>query len=89
MVLTPSMTTVDAIRDLFDATTLNTLWVDKGLKGHGLIQAFICTNCILNSVKTVILGDGVRRFCIMNQSLRLLVGDVARSATKGSWSESG
>jgi type I restriction enzyme R subunit len=24
----------------FDATTLNTLWVDKNLKMHGLIQAF-------------------------------------------------
>ena len=36
----------------FDATTLNTLWVDKNLKRHGLIQAFSRTNRILNSVKT-------------------------------------
>lgn len=36
----------------FDATTLNTLWVDKNLKQHGLIQAFSRTNRILNSVKT-------------------------------------
>lgn len=36
----------------FDATTLNTLWVDKGLRMHGLIQAFSRTNRILNSVKT-------------------------------------
>lgn len=36
----------------FDATTLNTLWVDKNLKDHGLIQAFSRTNRILNSVKT-------------------------------------
>jgi type I restriction enzyme R subunit len=35
----------------FDATTLNTLWVDKNLKHHGLIQAFSRTNRILNSVK--------------------------------------
>ena len=35
----------------FDATTLNTLWVDKNLKQHGLIQAFSRTNRILNSVK--------------------------------------
>lgn len=35
----------------FDATTLNTLWVDKNLKAHGLIQAFSRTNRILNSVK--------------------------------------
>lgn len=36
----------------FDATTLNTLWVDKNLRMHGLIQAFSRTNRILNSVKT-------------------------------------
>ncbi len=35
----------------FDATTLNTLWVDKNLRLHGLIQAFSRTNRILNSVK--------------------------------------
>ena len=36
----------------FDATTLNTLFVDKNLRSHGLIQAFSRTNRILNSVKT-------------------------------------
>ncbi len=36
----------------FDATTLNTLWVDKDLKMHGLIQAYSRTNRILNSIKT-------------------------------------
>ena len=36
----------------FDATTLNTLWVDKNLKYHGLIQAYSRTNRILNSIKT-------------------------------------
>jgi type I restriction enzyme, R subunit len=36
----------------FDSTTLNTLWVDKNLRQHGLIQAFSRTNRILNSVKT-------------------------------------
>lgn len=35
----------------FDATTLNTLWVDKNLKQHGLLQAYSRTNRILNSVK--------------------------------------
>ena len=35
----------------FDATTLNTLFVDKNLKSHGLIQAYSRTNRILNSVK--------------------------------------
>lgn len=37
----------------FDAKTLNTLWVDKNLKYHGLIQAFSRTNRILNSIKVV------------------------------------
>lgn len=36
----------------FDATTLNTLWIDKNLKQHGLIQAYSRTNRILNSVKS-------------------------------------
>jgi len=36
----------------FDATTLNTLWVDKNLRSHGLVQAYSRTNRILNSVKT-------------------------------------
>lgn len=35
----------------FDAKTLNTLWVDKNLKMHGLIQAYSRTNRILNAVK--------------------------------------
>ena len=43
---------VDMFLTGFDATTLNTLWVDKNLKQHGLIQAFSRTNRILNSVKT-------------------------------------
>lgn len=36
----------------FDATTVNTLWVDKNLRQHGLLQAFSRTNRILNSIKT-------------------------------------
>ena len=36
----------------FDATTLNTLWIDKRLRTHGLLQAYSRTNRILNSIKT-------------------------------------
>lgn len=36
----------------FDATTLNTLWVDKTLRLHGLLQAYSRTNRILNTVKS-------------------------------------
>ena len=35
----------------FDAKCLNTLWVDKNLKMHGLLQAYSRTNRILNAVK--------------------------------------
>lgn len=35
----------------FDAKTLNTLWVDKNLRMHGLLQAYSRTNRILNSIK--------------------------------------
>lgn len=43
---------VDMFLTWFDATTLNTLWVDKSLRLHGLIQAFSRTNRILNTIKT-------------------------------------
>ena len=36
----------------FDAPTLNTLFVDKNLRYHGLMQAFSRTNRIYNSTKT-------------------------------------
>lgn len=36
----------------FDATTLNTLYVDKNVRLHGLLQAFSRTNRILNSEKS-------------------------------------
>ena len=43
---------VNMLRTGFDDKKLSTLWVDKNLKMHGLIQAFSRTNRILNSVKT-------------------------------------
>jgi type I restriction enzyme, R subunit len=42
---------VDMLLTGFDATYLNTLYVDKNLKHHGLIQAFSRTNRILNATK--------------------------------------
>ena len=50
----------------FDATTMNTLWVDKNLKMHGLIQVFSRTNRNLNSIKT--LGNIV---CFRNLQKRV------------------
>lgn len=42
---------VDMLLTGFDAKFLNTLYVDKNLKNHGLIQAFSRTNRILNATK--------------------------------------
>src|SRR5207249_4927518 len=36
----------------FDSPTLNTLYVDKNLKYHGLLQAYSRTNRILNELKS-------------------------------------
>lgn len=59
----------------FDAPTLNTLFVDKNLRYHGLIQAYSRTNRILDATKTfgniVTFRDledatvkAIRRFCV-------------------------
>ncbi|MCV3743556.1 type I restriction endonuclease subunit R [Ureaplasma sp. ES3154-GEN] len=61
----------------FDAPTLNTLFVDKNLKYHGLIQAFSRTNRIFNDKKTFgnivcfrdlkeQLNDALRLFSVAN-----------------------
>ncbi len=42
---------VDMLLTGFDSTYLNTLYVDKNLKYHGLIQAFSRTNRVLNDTK--------------------------------------
>jgi type I restriction enzyme R subunit len=51
----------------FDATTLNTLWVDKDLRLHGLLQAFSRTNRILNSVKRC---GNIVCFCDLEQATK-------------------
>ncbi|CAK0745186.1 Type I restriction enzyme R Protein [Gammaproteobacteria bacterium] len=42
---------VDMLLTGFDSKYLNTLYVDKNLKHHGLIQAFSRTNRVLNGIK--------------------------------------
>jgi len=42
---------VDMFLTGFDAKTLNTLWLDKNLQMHGLIQAYSRTNRIVNAIK--------------------------------------
>ena len=63
----------------FDSKTINTLWVDKNLRYHGLLQAFSRTNRILNSIKT--FGNIV---CFrdleneLNEALRLFGNEEAK-----------
>jgi type I restriction enzyme, R subunit len=45
------MIVVDMLLTGFDSKYLNTLYVDKNLKHHGLIQAFSRTNRVLNDTK--------------------------------------
>ncbi len=65
----------------FDATTLNTLWVDKNLRYHGLLQAFSRTNRILNSVK--VAGNIVcfRNLEDMTNKTLSLFGDAGARGT--------
>ena len=64
---------VDMFLTGFDSKTLNTLWVDKNLRAHGLIQAFSRTNRILNSVKpTEILSVSVTWKKKLKKPLRCL-----------------
>ena len=61
----------------FDATTLNTLWVDKNLRMHGLLQAYSRTNRILNSVKTfgnIVCFRNLEK--ATNESIALFGGDA-------------
>lgn len=54
---------VDMLLTGFDSKYLNTLYVDKNLKYHGLIQAFSRTNRVLSSVQTPDKGPtGIKPF---------------------------
>jgi len=73
---------VDMFLTGFDAQTLNTLWLDKNLKMHGLIQAYSRTNRILNAVKT--FGNIVTFRNLENETQKALTlfgsSDAARAA---------
>lgn len=64
----------------FDSKTVNTLWVDKNLKMHGLVQAYSRTNRILNSLK---LSGNVVCFRDLEQATKdafTLFGDTENSS---------
>ncbi len=74
---------VDMLLTGFDSKYLNTLYVDKNLKHHGLIQAFSRTNRILNDTKPYgnILDFRSQQDAV-NQAVALFSGEDSHKAQK-------
>ncbi len=74
---------VDMLLTGFDSKCLNTLYVDKNLKYHGLIQAFSRTNRILNDTKPYgnILDFRSQQEAV-NQAIALFSGEDSGEAKK-------
>ncbi|WP_018341676.1 type I restriction endonuclease subunit R [Cytophaga aurantiaca] len=72
---------VDMLLTGFDSKYLNTLYVDKNLKYHGLIQAFSRTNRVLNDTKPYgnILDFRSQQEAV-NQAIALFSGEYNGSA---------
>jgi type I restriction enzyme R subunit len=72
---------VDMLLTGFDSKYLNTLYVDKNLKYHGLIQAFSRTNRVLNDTKPYgnILDFRSQQEAV-NQAITLYSGEDNRQA---------
>jgi len=74
---------VDMLLTGFDSKYLNTLYVDKNLKYHGLIQAFSRTNRVLNDTKPYgnILDFRSQQEAV-NQAIALFSGEEKGQAIK-------
>ncbi len=77
---------VDMLLTGFDSKYLNTLYVDKKLKYHGLIQAFSRTNRVLNDTKPYgnILDFRSQQEAV-NQAITLFSGEDEGSKAKEIW----
>ena len=74
---------VDMLLTGFDSKYLNTLYVDKNLKYHGLIQAFSRTNRVLNDTKPYgNVLDFRSQQELVNQAIALFSGASADKAFK-------
>ncbi|MBV9960759.1 MAG: type I restriction endonuclease subunit R, partial [Parafilimonas sp.] len=72
---------VDMLLTGFDSKYLNTLYVDKNLKYHGLIQAFSRTNRILNDTKPYgNILDFRRQQAAVDEAIALFSGEDTRKA---------
>lgn len=77
---------VDMLLTGFDSKYLNTLYVDKNLKYHGLIQAFSRTNRVLNATKPYgnILDFRLRQDAV-NQAIALFSGEEDTERSREIW----
>ena len=72
---------VDMLLTGFDSKFLNTLYVDKNLKHHGLIQAFSRTNRVLNDTKPYgNILDFRRQQEAVDAAISLFSGEATRPA---------
>ena len=72
---------VDMLLTGFDSKFLNTLYVDKNLKYHGLIQAFSRTNRVLNDTKSYgNILDFRQQQDAVDTAISLFSGEVAKPA---------
>ena len=77
---------VDMLLTGFDSKYLNTLYVDKNLKYHGLIQAFSRTNRILNGTKPYgNILDFRQQQGEVDQAIALFSGEESNHRAKEIW----
>lgn len=77
---------VDMLLTGFDSKYLNTLYVDKNLKYHGLIQAFSRTNRILNDTKPYgNILDFRHQENAVNEAIALFSGEKSEDQAKKIW----
>jgi len=77
---------VDMLLTGFDSKYLNTLYVDKNLKYHGLIQAFSRTNRILNDTKPYgNILDFRQQQAEVENAIALFSGEYAGRSPKEIW----
>lgn len=77
---------VDMLLTGFDSKYLNTLYVDKNLKYHGLIQAFSRTNRILNDTKPYgNILDFRQQQDAVDEAIALFSGEKDTSRAKEIW----
>lgn len=77
---------VDMLLTGFDSKFLNTLYVDKNLKHHGLIQAFSRTNRVLNATKPYgNILDFRQQQGAVDAAIALFSGEAAAEKAREIW----